>query len=433
MSRNTEQNRSLADWVDPARLWRFLRFVFKEFLGNSGLETAKSLTYMSLFAVVPLMTLAVSILSAFPSFQVFSDRIQDMIFERLLPSSSSELEQYLENFAGQARNLTWIGAVMLFATAYFMLVNIERSFNRIWDVAQPRKGISSFLLYWSVLSLSPLLLGVGFAISSYVTSLALFETFTEVSDIVGARTVVLGIFPALLTTIAFTLLYVAVPNCGVRLKHALVGGAAVALMFVVVKWIFTRFITMASFEFVYGTFAAIPIFLMWIYICWTIILFGANLVRAIPIYHLRIMTKKIHPTLLILGLLNKFWQHHLEGTSVTIRELMDDDWAFQNDLLGRCISILQERKIIRDCGEGEFILNRELDSISLWELQSPLPWGLPEAKDLAGDIPEPVAGHLPEFSQLKERFSKIEKVSEDTFDQSIAGYFRLARGTPDKA
>lgn len=432
MSSNTEHSRGLTDWVDPARLWRFLRFVFREFLGNNGLETAKSLTYMSLFAVVPLMTLVLSILSAFPSFQVFGDRIQDMIFERLLPSSSSQLEQYLENFAGQARNLTWIGAVMLFATAYLMLVNIERSFNRIWDVAQLRKGLSSFLLYWSVLSLSPLLLGMGFAISSYITSLSLFETFTEVSDLIGGRKVVLGIFPVLLTTVAFTLLYVAVPNCGVRLKHALVGGAVVALMFVVVKWVFTRFIAMASYEFVYGTFAAIPIFLMWIFICWMIILFGANLVRAIPIYRLRIITKKVHPTLLILGLLHKFWQHHLEGTIVTVRELMDDDWAFQNDLLGRCMHILQERKIIRDCGEGEFILNRELDSLNLWELQSSLPWGLPEAKDLSGDIPEPVASHLPEFSQLKERFNRIEKVSEETFDQSIAAYFRLGKNVPDK-
>ena len=124
-----------------------MKFVFREFLANNGLENAKSLTYMSLFAVVPLMTLVVSILSAFPSFQVFGGQIQDMIFARLLPSSSSQLEQYLENFSGQARNLTWIGAVMLLATAYFMLINIEQSFNRIWDVAELRKGI--FLVFCS--------------------------------------------------------------------------------------------------------------------------------------------------------------------------------------------------------------------------------------------------------------------------------------------
>ncbi len=401
-----------------------MKFVFREFLANNGLENAKSLTYMSLFAVVPLMTLVVSILSAFPSFQVFGGQIQDMIFARLLPSSSSQLEQYLENFSGQARNLTWIGAVMLLATAYFMLINIEQSFNRIWDVAELRKGISSFLLYWSVLSLSPLLLGLGFAISSYVTSLTLFERFAEVSENVSARTLVLGIFPTILTTSAFTLLYVAVPNCGVRLKHALIGGLVVALLFIVVKWVFAKFITMASYELVYGTFAVMPIFLMWVFLCWVVILLGANLVRAIPIYRLRIITKQVHPTLLTLGLLNKFWHHHLEGTTVNIRELLEHDWAFQNDLLGRCMSLLQERRIIRNCGEGEYILNRDLDSLSLWDLQSSLPWGMPETKDLEGDIPEPVSGHLPDFDTLRANFEEVEKLSASTFAESLSDYFK---------
>jgi len=424
MSINVEKTHGLSDWLHPARLWHFLRFVAHEFDQNNGFENAKSLTYMSLFAVVPLMTLIVSILAAFPSFQVFGSQIQEMIFQRLLPSSSSELEQYLSSFAGQARNLTWIGAVMLLATAYLMLLSIERSFNRIWDVAQLRKGISSFLLYWSVLSLSPLLLGVGFAISSYITSLALFETFTDISDLVGARTVALGIFPTVLTTTAFTLLYVAVPNCGVRLRHALVGGLVVALLFIVVKWIFGKFIAMASYEFVYGTFAAMPIFLMWLYICWIVILFGANLVRAIPIYRLRTVTKKVHPTLLVIGLLNKFWQHHLDGSSVNIRDLLDNDWAFQNDLLGRCLAILQENRVIRTCGEGEYIINRELDNLSLWELLSSLPWSMPQQTDLEADIPEPVASYLPAYDKLKAAFNDVEQASEKSFSRSVAGFFR---------
>jgi len=415
------------DWFSltrPQSLWGFIRFVYREFAHNHGLEFSKSLTYMSLFAVVPLMTLMLAILSAFPSFQVFGSEIQEMIFQRLLPSSTSELEGYLANFAGQAKNLTWAGAVMLLATAYFMLRNIEHSFNQIWDVSQQRKGISSFMLYWSVLSLSPLLLGVGFAISSYITSLSLFETFTEVSDLVGARPLVLSIFPTVLTMLGFTLLYVAVPNCGVRLVHGLIGGAVVALLFIVVKWVFARFISMASYEFVYGTFAAIPILLMWIYICWVIILFGANLVRAIPIYSLRLITRKIHPTLLMFGLLHKFWLHQREGKSVSIRELQEEDWVFQNDLLGRSLGILQEKKMIMPLGEGEFILSRELDSLSMWDLLSSLPWSLPAGEDLEGEIPHPVGEHLPEYEKLKAAFVGIEKSSEDAFSGTFSEYFR---------
>ena len=421
---SSEVEPTAVQWFQPDYLWQFIRFVFREFLNNQGLENAKSLTYMSLFAVVPLLTLLLAILSAFPSFQVFGNQIQGMIFDRLLPSSSNELEVYLASFVEQAKNLTWIGAVMLLATAYLMLRNIESSFNRIWEVAQLRRGISSFLLYWSVLSLSPLLLGVGFAISSYITSLTLFEKFTDLSDIVGARSIVLSIFPTVLTTFAFTLLYVAVPNCGVRLRHGFVGGLVVALIFIIVKWVFSRFIATASYEFVYGTFAAIPIFLLWLYVCWTVILLGANLVRAIPVYRIRTVEKKVHPTLLILALLYKFWTHHQKGSAVTIRELLEQDWAFQDDLLGRCLRLLQEKRIIRTCGEGEYILNRELDSVGLWELLAGMPWNSPTGPDLQDPLPEPLASHLPEYETIRQAFVDAEKMSQQVFSASIAHCFR---------
>jgi len=425
MSTQTNSSRRLSQWAKPEVIWRFLKFVFKESLDNQGLEIAKSLTYMSLFAVVPLLTLTLAILSAFPSFQVFGNQIQELIFNRLLPSSSRELEVYLSDFTTQAKNLTWVGAVMLLATAYLMLVNIERSFNQIWKVAQQRKGIASFLLYWSVLSLSPLLLGVGFAMSSYIMSLSLFEKFTEeVSGIFGARSVALSIFPTILTTFAFTLLYVAVPNCGVRLRHALTGGIVVALMFIVVKWVFSLFIATASYEFVYGTFAAIPIFLMWLYICWVVILFGANLVRAIPVFRTTIIKEKLHPTLLVLALLHKFWMSHRLGNSVSIKEMMENEWPFQDDQLDICIMILLEKKIIRACGENEYILNRDLGDFSFWDIQTLLPWGMPGRKDLEKKLPPSIAEHLASLHELAASFSSLEDAARDRFSGSIEGLFR---------
>jgi membrane protein len=222
-------------------LWHFIIFVSKSFSQHKGTENAKSLTYMSLFAVIPLLTLLVAILSAFPAFQVFGDQIQAMIFDRLLPSSSSELENYFTSFSDQARNLTWVGAMMLLVTAFLMLLNIERSFNRIWEVRESRRGLNSFLLYWSVMSLGPILLGLGFAISSYITSLNLFDSFLDISENLGTTSLLLEIFPLILTTGAFTLLYVAVPNCGVRFHHGLIGGLVIAISFKVIKLVFTWF------------------------------------------------------------------------------------------------------------------------------------------------------------------------------------------------
>ncbi len=210
---------------------QFIKFVYQNFTRHKGLENAKSLTYMSLFAVIPLLTVLVTILSAFPAFQVFGSQVQSMILDRLLSSSSSELENYFTGFSEQAKNLTWVGAMMLLVTSFLMLLNIESSFNRIWEVRESRKGLNSFLLYWSVMSLGPILLGLGFAISSYITSLNLFDSFLDISEFLGATSILLGIFPLFLTTGAFTLLYIAVPNCGVRFSHGVIGGLTVALSF----------------------------------------------------------------------------------------------------------------------------------------------------------------------------------------------------------
>jgi membrane protein len=404
--------------------FRFVKFVWQSFMRNEGLENAKSLTYTSLFAVVPLLTLTVAILSAFPSFQVFGAQIQDMIYSRLLPSTSDELEDYLTTFSSQARNLTWAGAVILLVTAYLMLVNIERNFNRIWGVGEQRKGIASYLMYWSVLSLGPLLLGVGFAISSYITSLTLFETFTGFSGVVGARNLVLGLFPLVLTTTAFTLLYVAVPNCGVQLKHAAVGALTVALTFVLVKWTFTQFITRGNYEFVYGTFAAIPIFLMWIYISWVLILFGANLVRSLPLYGSKIASEEVHPTLLLLALLHRFWDKQQSGGVVRVRDLLAERWPFRNISADDLLGFLEEQRIIHALGNDEYMLARDLEGISFWDVLQYSPWPMPAGITLQRPLPALMQTELPEWPILLEKFCQLDNLSAREFGESLGAWFR---------
>lgn len=406
------------------RPWNFLRFVYGNFMRNDGMENAKSLTYTSLFAVVPLLTLVFSLLSAFPTFQAFGSQVQNMIYERLLPDSGDDLQAYLTDFAGQARNLTWAGAVMLFVTAYLMLVNIERNFNKIWGVSEQRKGITSFLLYWSVLSLGPLLLGLGFAISSYLTSLQLFQTFTEVSDIVGARNIVLGIFPLLLTTAAFTLLYVAVPNCGVQLRHGLYGALTVALAFIVVKWIFTQFISMTSFELVYGAFAAIPIFLMWIYICWVVILFGANLVHSIPLYGSNMAGVEVHPALLLLALLHRFWEKQQTGAVLQIKELLEEEWPFRSAPVDQLLSELEKQHLIQNVGEDEYVLSRDLEALGTWDVLSRTPWGLPPPDTFDEPLPPVIANQLPGLEVLKARFGAVHDRAAEEFGASLGHWFR---------
>lgn len=274
-------------FLQPRVLGAFLLFLYRNFMRSQGLETAKSLTYTSLFSVVPLITLMVTVLAAFPHFQTFGSRIENEVLQHLLPSTGRELESYLEEFALQARNLSWVGGVMLLVTAFLMLREVERCFNRVWEVPELRTGLMGFVMYWGVLSLGPVLLGLGFAINSYLGSLALFEKFMVISDVFGARSIMLALFPTLLTIGGFTWLYVAVPNCKVRKRHALVGAVVVVMVLKVVKWVFTLSIATASYQLIYGTFAALPIFLLWLYVCWSVILAGAHLVRGIPMFGAR--------------------------------------------------------------------------------------------------------------------------------------------------
>lgn len=411
-------------WYEPKTLFKFARFVYDSFTYNKGVENAKSLTYTSLFAVVPLLTLLVAMLSAFPSFQVYTSQIQDMVFTRLLPSSSSQLEEYLDRFTGQARNLTWVGGLILLATSYLMLVNIERVFNSIWGVGETRKGLSSFLLYWSVLSLGPILLGVGIGISSYITSLSLFEALTEVSGSVGVNNLLLRIFPLVFTSLGFTLLYVAVPNCGVSLKHGLVGGVVVALTFTLVKKIFTWFISVASFQFIYGAFAAIPIFLLWIYICWTVILVGANLVRAIPLFQTEHYIQDVHPTLLMLALLHNFWMKQQQGEGINVSELGEQHWPFTGMQLDQFLALLTGKRIIKACDESEYVLSRDMKTLPLSEILSWFPWQPPVRKDFEQPMPAIVEQHIPNLSEFRKKFEEIEDLGRQLFSDDLDTLFR---------
>lgn len=416
------------EWYRPAILWKFLKFVFRSFLHHRGLENAKSLTYTSLFAVVPLITILLTILSTFTSFQEYGSHIQDMIFERMLPSSTLELEEYFAAFADQARHLTWAGTVMLVVTAYLMLVNIERNFNRIWGVTQLRKGMSSFLLYWSVLSLSPLLLGVGFAISSYFTSLNLVQSIAGEAVGEAASRFRLMLFPLILTTAAFTLLYVAVPNCGVKLRHGIVGGLVVAISFALGKQLFNWFISLASYQLTYGTFAALPIFLLWLYLSWVVILFGANLVRCIPLFrdeHIRV-EDRVHNTVLVLCLLHKCWEKYQHGETLKIEELVSGRWPFHKLAIDDCLQQLMRYKLISPINEDEYILSRDLHGFNVWTFMIGLPWSMPRSEDLADELPEMLAPHFPAYAQWREALGKLEQEGRECFNQNLDSFFRSA-------
>ncbi|SFQ05816.1 membrane protein [Geopseudomonas sagittaria] len=244
---------------------RFVVHLVGRFFADRGPQSAAALTYTTLFAVVPLMTVTFVMLAAVPAFRDLGEPIQAFIFRNFVPSAGEQVQAYLRGFSTQARELTWLGVAVLVATALLTLHTIEDAFNHIWRVRRARRGLSSFLLYWAILSLGPLLLGLGFAAGTYVTSLQLISGPRALP---GAGTLI-GLMPLLTGIAAFTLLYAAVPNTRVPLRHALLGGCFSALAFEVAKALFALYVSQfPGYQLIYGAFAAVPLFLLWIYLAW---------------------------------------------------------------------------------------------------------------------------------------------------------------------
>jgi membrane protein len=329
-------------------------------------DTAAALTYMSLFALVPLLTVLYATASAVPTFQGMENRIQDLLFEHLVPESSADLEGYFTEFSRQAKNLTGFGIAFLFATAVLMLRNIEQAFNLIWRARANRGPVSSFLLYWAVLSLAPVTIGLGLGVSTYLAS---FAGQLERWDLIGIVSLLVMTAPYVLQILGFTLIYAAVPNCRVPLRHALVGGLLTAVSFNIARALFTRIVAGSSFTFIYGAFAAVPLFLLWVYISWNIVLVGAIVIHSLSAYQSDAQARR--PLVLkALELLHLLWGRQADGEGLRELELLTsrghtvdaESWQALRDRL------LDVQLLVRD-EDGAYRLARDLHQVSLWQLQ----------------------------------------------------------------
>ncbi|WP_417222249.1 virulence factor BrkB family protein [Amphritea sp.] len=353
----------------------FLLYLARQFIRNKGMLNASALTYTTLFAVVPLMTVSYAMLAAIPSFQGAGEQLQGWIFENFVPATGAVVQEYLSDFAAQASKLTAVGLVFLFVTSIMMMKNIEGAFNRIWRVSEPRKGMSSFLLYWAVLSLGPILIGLGLLVSSYIASLSLFTSATE---LVG-RARLLSALPLVMSAAAFTLLYAAVPNCKVPLRNAVIGGLVVAILFETAKRAFALFVTQfPSYELIYGAFAAVPLFLAWIFISWTIILLGAELSRALSVYRDHRKGKHLSHLHTLVAVLQRLWQAQQSGKSLSDRQLLQQVEGLEQNEWDHYNVILLDASVISRTDRGGYILARDMGSFTLEQLNKLLPWPLPE-------------------------------------------------------
>ncbi|NND69449.1 MAG: YihY family inner membrane protein [Halioglobus sp.] len=360
----------MGNMADTAReTWRRVEYFLQRFSADRCSENAAALTYMSLFALVPLLTLLYTMATAIPTFQGAEAQLQQFLFKHLLPESGSEIENYLNDFSQQAKNLTGPGIAFLVVTAVLMLRNVEKAFNLIWRARQNRGALSSFMLYWAVLTLGPITIGLALGVGTYVTS---FADSLQAYDVIGARGMLLNAAPLLLSALGFSLIYAAVPNCQVPFTHAVIGGAVAALAFNAARSLFTDLVVSSSITFIYGAFAAVPLFLLWIYLSWNIVLLGAIIVHSLSAYESDEQASR--PTVLkALDLLYLFWQKQKNGESVAELDILKNRYSvirgLDSETWGRLRELLLEKKVITQSARGNFLLARDLSGVPLWQLK----------------------------------------------------------------
>jgi membrane protein len=258
---------------------QFVRAVVLRFDDDHCMQIAGSLTFTTLLALVPLASVALTFISAFPVLLDMNLALRQFVLENLMPESAEAVGAYMEQFRINAGKLTAVGLAFLIVTAVMLLLTIEHAFNQIWRVHRERPYLQRAVIYWALLTIGPVLIGASLSLTSWLVSLSL----GLVKDIPGAGVALLKTVPIVLTALALALLYFTMPNRRIALRDALIGGVFAGLVFEASKrgfaWYLTEFPT---YKLMYGAFATVPIFLLWIYISWLIVILGAVVVAMLP-------------------------------------------------------------------------------------------------------------------------------------------------------
>ena len=251
----------------------FIRYVFARFFQHNCTEVAASLTFTTLLSLVPLIAIALTMIAAFPAFAEYSDQIKVFILNTMVPEAANRIiAVYMQKFADNAVQLTTVGTTFLGVTALALMLTIDKALNTIWRVTRLRPLLHRLLIYWTMLTIGPLLMGASLSLTSWLIGISMGLT----QDIPGIKIALLQLAPLLLTSIAFSIPYLIVPNRRVAWRHAIAGGVAAAIGFEIMKQGFAFYIThFPTYQAVYGAFATVPIFLLWIYLSWLMVLLGA--------------------------------------------------------------------------------------------------------------------------------------------------------------
>jgi membrane protein len=361
----------------------FMRLLLHHFKQDAGMQHVAALTYTTLLSLVPLMTVVLALFSVFPASDHLIDQIEGFIFQNFVPAAGEAVRDNLHAFSAKAGKLTGVGFIVLILVALMLMSNIDKAFNAIWQVRRKRSAVAKFTVYWAILSLGPILIAFSVGVTSYLVSIPLFS---DGETAMLLRTRVLSLMPVLISTCAFTLLYALVPNRSVPLRHAVAGGVVAALLFELAKRGFALYVTaFPTYQTIYGALAAVPIFLIWIYLSWLVTLVGAEFTYCLGIYREDWQEKSsLRGGALILAyqLLASLHQAQARGESLSGDEMALQLPSITHAQIDTALENLRTGKLVLRDESGRWALARDLDDVSFSDLYHSGGYALPSSQSL---------------------------------------------------
>lgn len=360
--------------------FQFIIFLVRHFIQDKCQQKAASLTYTSLLSIVPFLTVVLVILSTIPALESVREQIYGLIYENLMPSSTSQVSEYINSFTEKSANLTTMGILVLFLTSVMMLRTIAGAFNQIWRVQDNDKIIKRVLRYLVMLTLIPIIMGIAFLASTAVGAFSLYTQ--EIVDNAIDLSFWLQLLPYCLTAAGFISMYWFVPKVNVPIKNATIAGIIITLLFEGIKSVFgTLIANFTSYEAVYGAFAALPVFLMWIYLSWNLILLGVEISYTLTIFDTK-TSKTNHPFVSTLAMLAVLYSKQKQGEEVNEQTLKD---AIGRRELPNWYQYIEDLKTVGLIGitkNKKYVLKKNLENMNLWQLYNAMPYPLPIKEEL---------------------------------------------------
>lgn len=274
-------------------LWHFVRLIYRCYDQEGCSYRAASLAYTTLLSLVPLLSISFTVLSFFPKFQLIAGHIQDWLFRHFVASSAHTISVQLELLLTRTNYLSSLNVSFLGLGAILLVYHINRMFNAIWHVEQRFHVSVYFLIYSLVLLVLPFFLVGTLLLGTFLLKL---PVMAELLGIDYVKKPLLILFPYLLIFMTFTTFNWVLPACRVKLSHAVVGGAITTVLFELSKYLFSLYFKyFPTYQVLYGALATIPIFLVWLYVAWTIVLLGVIITYLLDTKKINIALFKSRP------------------------------------------------------------------------------------------------------------------------------------------